>query len=137
MQFAGMNYLAIVVAAAAGFIFGALYGSAAAALGRKAAGLPDKTSKKRPAAVFYADAMTANLVMAWVLAGVIGHLGPGQVTLRNSIISAVFIWFGFIVTALTVTNTAALRRPVLSVIDGGRWLGTLMIMGAVIGAFGV
>jgi hypothetical protein len=81
--------------------------------------------------------MTAHLVMAWVLAGVIGHLGPGQVTLRNSIISAVFIWFGFIVTALTVTNAAALRRPMLSVIDGGRWLGTLMIMGAVIGAFGV
>ena len=36
----------------------------------------------------------ALVVMAWVLAGTIGHLGPGQVTLKNGIISALFIWAG-------------------------------------------
>jgi hypothetical protein len=29
------------------------------------------------------------------------------------------------------------RKPKLSVIDGGHWLAVLIVMGAIIGAFGV
>jgi hypothetical protein len=46
-------------------------------------------------------------VMAWVLAGMIGHLGPGQVTLRNGIISGLFAWLGFVATTLAVTRPMA------------------------------
>jgi len=38
--------------------------------------------------------------IAWMLAGVLGHLGAGQVTLRNGIISAAFLWFGFVLTTM-------------------------------------
>ena len=73
--------------------------------------------------------------MAWVLAGVIGHMGA--VTIRSGLISAGFVWFGFVVTTLAVNYAFSGRKPTLIVIDGGHWLGVLLIMGAVIGAFGV
>ena len=82
-------------------------------------------------------AALANLVMAWVLAGVIGHLGAGQVTIRNGMISRAFIWLGFVATTLAVNNAFAGRKPMLSVIDAGHWLGVLLVSGAVIGLFGV
>jgi hypothetical protein len=79
----------------------------------------------------------AELIMAWVLAGVIGHLGPGQVTLRNGVISGFFIWLGFVVTTLAVNYAFAGRKPMLTAIDAGHWLVALLLMGAIIGAMGV
>jgi ribosomal protein L3 len=75
--------------------------------------------------------------MAWVLAGMIGHLGPGQVTLRNGIISGLFAWLGFVATTLAVNNAYGRRTVNLTVIDAGHWLAVLLVQGAVIGAFGV
>jgi hypothetical protein len=70
-----------------------------------------------------------------VLAGVIGHLGA--VTLKNGIVSALFIWAGFVLTATATNNAYTGRKPMLTVIDAGHWLGVLVIMGAVIGVMGV
>ena len=81
-------------------------------------------------------AIVANLIMAWVLAGLIGHLGPGQATIRNGLISAGFCWLGFVVTTQSVNYAFTNRKPSLILIDSGHWLGVLLIMGAVIGAFG-
>ena len=75
--------------------------------------------------------------MAWVLAGTLGHLGPGQVTLKNGIISALFVWVGFVATTVAVNNAFGGRKPMLTVIDGIHWLGVLVIQGAIIGAMGV
>ena len=49
-------------------------------------------------------AALAQLVMAWVLSGVIGHLGTDQVTVTNGLISAGFIWVGFVATTLAVNH---------------------------------
>ena len=68
-------------------------------------------------------AFVADLIMAWMLAGVIGHLG--DVTIKNGVISAAFIWFGFVLTTLVVNNTFGMRSPKLTVIDGGHWLARL------------
>jgi hypothetical protein len=75
--------------------------------------------------------------MAWALAGVIGHLGVGQVTVRNGVISGLFAWLGFVVTTLAVNNAFGGRRVMLTAIDAGHWLVVLLIMGAIIGAMGV
>ena len=75
--------------------------------------------------------------MAWVLAGLIGHLGIGQVTFKNGVISAAFVWFGFVITTLAVNNSFAMRKPILIAIDGGHWLAVLLVMGAIIGLMGV
>ena len=80
-------------------------------------------------------AFVADLVMAWVLAGVLGHLGA--LTLRAGLISAALCWLGFVMTTLTVNNTFAHRDWRLLWIDGGHWLVALLLMGAIIGAMGV
>ncbi len=49
--------------------------------------------------------------MAWVLAGLIGHLGPGQVTVQNGIVSGAFIWLGFVATTIAVNNAFGRRKP--------------------------
>ena len=75
--------------------------------------------------------------MAWVLAGLIGHLGPGQVTIKNGIVSGAFIWFGFVMTTMLVNNSFGRRDWRLLLIDGGHWLMVLVVIGAIVGAFGV
>ena len=79
----------------------------------------------------------AELVMAWALAGVLGHLGPGQVTVSNGLVSGFFIWLGFVATTTSVNYAYPGRKLMLTIIDAGHWLGVLLIMGLVIGMFGV
>ena len=72
-----------------------------------------------------------------MLGGVLGHLGPGQVTLRNGVISAAFLWFGFVLTTMTVNYSFAGRDRRLLLIDTGNWLIVLVVIGAVIGSLGI
>ena len=73
--------------------------------------------------------------MAWVLAGVIGHLG--DITIGRSVVSAAFIWLGFVASAMTVNHRFQGAPWALTLIDAGHWLGVLIVMGLVIGLFGV
>ena len=82
-------------------------------------------------------AFAANVIIAWMLAGVLGHLGPGEVTVKNGVISAVFLWFGFILTTMVVNFNFSGRDKRVLLIDVGNWLIVLVVMGAVIGAIGV
>lgn len=85
----------------------------------------------------FAIAIAAQLVMAFVLAGVIGHLGPDQVTVSNALISAAIVWAGFVLTSMLVNHRFQGATIAHSVIDGIHWLGVLLIQGLVIGLFGV
>jgi hypothetical protein len=58
------------------------------------------------------------------------------VTLRNGIISAAFVWFGFVLTTMTVNYSVSGRDRRLLLIDLGNWLIVLLVIGAVIGAIG-
>jgi hypothetical protein len=136
MQFAGMNYIAIIVAAVTAFIFSAVYYTLLSKPWLKAAGIK-KDGGTKPAWLPFVIAIVANLIMAWVLAGTIGHLGIGQVTPKNGVISGAFIWFGFVATVIAVNNAFPGRKAMLTVIDAAHWLGVLLVMGAVIGLFGV
>jgi hypothetical protein len=137
MAFAGINHLAVLIAAMAGFVFGAAYYMGLSKQWLAAVGKTKEevTAKRSP--VPFIVSIVALLIMAWVLAGGIGHLGPGQVTLKNGVISALFMWLGFVITTLAVNNSFGQRRPILTVIDGIHWLGVLVIQGAIIGAMGV
>ena len=77
----------------------------------------------------------ADLAMAWVLAGMVGHLGA--VTIRSAEISALFAWGGFVLTTVLVNNAFSGRSYALTMIDAGHWLLTLIVMGAVIGWIGI
>jgi Protein of unknown function (DUF1761) len=143
VTFAGMNYLAVLIAAMIGWVLGALYYGALAKPWLDAQGRTMEEVRRHQAEqgatayIPYAAAFVAELIMAWVLAGVIGHLGIGQVTLRNGVISAAFLWFGFMLTTMAVNNLFGMRAMMLTVIDAGHWLLVMLTMGAIIGAMGV
>ena len=137
MAFAGINYLAVLIAAVAAFAFGAAYYISLSRPWLAAVGMTkEQMAAKRSPAPFIVS-IVALLVMAWVLAGSIGHLGPGQVTARNGVISGLFLWLGFVITTLSVNYAYGQRRPMLTVIDGIHWLGVLVVQGTIIGAMGV
>lgn len=50
----------------------------------------------------YVVAIVGYVVMSFTLAGLLGHLGPGQVPVANGVVSSGFVWFGFVLTAMTV-----------------------------------
>ena len=139
MQFAGLNLFAVVLAAVVSFMFGWLwYGVLFSKQWLNALGKTEKEMKAEgPSPTPFAIAFIAQLIMAWVLAGVIGHLGPGQVTFKNGVISAGMVWLGFVITTLAVNHTFQGTKRALTVIDGGHWLGVLLLQGSVIGLMGV
>jgi hypothetical protein len=141
MTFAGMNYLAIMISAVAAWLLGAAWYMTLSNPWRTALGMtPEQMEecKNRPHSYLpFIYAFVGALIMAWVLAGLIGHLGAGQVTLKNGLISGLFCWFGFVITTMWVNNSFGMRNPMLAVIDGGYWLLVLAVMGAIIGWMGV
>jgi hypothetical protein len=139
MEFAGLNYIAIMVAGVASFAFGSVYYMTLAKRWMAALGKSEEQIKAdggmKPA-VFVVTAI-AQFIMAWVLAGIIGHLGTGQVNPVNGLISGAFVWFGFVLTTQLVNHGYQGATKSLTVIDCGHWLGVLLVQGLVIGLFGV
>jgi len=137
MDFAGMNHLAIPLAAVASYAFGSVWYMTLAKPWMAALGKTEADLKAGPQVRPFVMAFVMQLLMAWVLAGLIGHLGTGQVTLANGVISAAFCWAGFVLTTLVTNHGFQDAKGMLTVIDGGHWLGVLLIQGAVIGAMGI
>jgi hypothetical protein len=136
MAFAGINYWAVAVAAIVGYVAGALWYWALGKPWMAAQGFTAESMTSQSPVPFII-AFVANVVMAAMLAGVIGHLGVGQVTFLNGVVSAAFLWFGFVLSTIA-TNYGFARRPLkLLVIDAGHWLAVLVLQGAVIGLMGV
>jgi hypothetical protein len=63
-----------------------------------------------------------------------GHLA--NVTVRGGIISAFFVWAGFVLTTTTVNQIFRGTALSVTLIDVGNWLAVLVVMGVIIGAFG-
>ncbi|HOV04018.1 MAG TPA: DUF1761 domain-containing protein [Hyphomicrobiales bacterium] len=135
MVHAGTNYLAVLVAAIVGFGVGAVWYGILGKQWMKVVGLDEDPARRRDPMPFVI-AGVADLVMAFVLAGAIGHLGPGQVTVFNGVVSAAILWTGMVATTVAVNNAFAQRPWRLTVIDAGHWLAVLVAMGIVIGVFG-
>jgi hypothetical protein len=134
MTHAGTNYLAVIVAAAAAWAWGAAWYGILGRRWMQAARIDPTAVTTRPGPSILS--FVADLVIAFVLAGAIGHLGIGQVTLRNGVISGLIIWAGFVATVLTVNHRYQGFGWDLTLIDGGHWLGVMLIAGAIIGWWG-
>jgi hypothetical protein len=140
MHFAGLSLFAIVLAAVVSFMFGWLwYGILFPKQWMAAAGKTEADLKAQggPTPTPFVISFVALLVMAWVLAGVIGHLGTGAITLRSGVVAGALMWLGFVATTLAVNHTFQGAKPILTLLDGGHWLGVLLLQGAVIGWLGV
>ena len=132
MEFAGINYLAVLVAAIAGFAVGMGWYMTLGNAWMAALGKTQDELKPRPAPFIITG--IALLVMAYVLAGMIGHMG--EVTIRSGVISAAFAWAGFVATTIAINYAFQGAKSKLWLIDAGHFLAVLLVMGAVIGAFG-
>ena len=139
MIFAGINHLAVIIAAVVAWLVSAGWYMSLGRIYQAAQGkTPEqcKVDMKKPGAFLpFIYAFIGNLVIAWMLAGVLGHLG--QVTLKNGVITGAFLWFGFILTTMVVNFCFSGRDKRLLLIDLGNWLIVMVVMGAVIGAVGV
>jgi uncharacterized membrane protein len=140
-QLQNLHALAIVVAAVAAWIFGAVYYGV---LGRKwieAQGKTMEQCKAENAGKSTAVKVTpfvlsfiAELLMASALSGIMFHIGI--YTLRAGAFSGFMCWLGFVLTAIAVNNAYSSRTIALTVIDAGHWLGVLVVIGAILGLFG-
>ncbi len=139
---AGMNILAIIGAGVAAWLVGAIYYTVLAKSWVAAQGLTIEQHKAMMDAkrgtihawLPFALSFIADLVMACVMSGLIGHIGA--YSLRGGMISAAFVWVGFVLTTLLVNNAFAGRRYMLTVIDTIHWLLALLVIGAIIGVWG-
>ena len=140
-QLQNLHALAIVVAAVAAWIFGAVYYGV---LGRKwieAQGKTMEQCKAENAGKSTAVKVTplvlsfiAELLMASALSGIMFHIGI--YTMRAGAFPGFMCWLGFVLTTVIVNNAYSFRRVSLTAIDTGHWLGVLVLMGAILGWFG-
>jgi hypothetical protein len=131
----------ILVAAIAAWLFGAVYYTALGKRWMAAQGLtPEQCKAERVGKSAFALALpfvlsfVATFIMGVVLYGIMTH--SGLFYARAGAISGAFCWFGFVLTTITVNNAYAGRRASLTVIDAVHWLFVLVIIGAIVGAFG-
>ncbi len=134
-----INFLAVFAAAIASWIAGAVWygilGKAwIAALGWTADDMKGPDGKPKIPVGPMVLTFFAQLLMALMLAGIVGHLGAPS--LPNGMISGALVWLGFVVTTITVNNAFQRKKPMLAVIDGGHWLAVLVVQGVVLGLMG-
>jgi hypothetical protein len=138
MASASVNWLSIVVAAVAAWLFGAVYYTALskpwlAAMGKTLEQCKAEQAAKSGIAKVapFILAFVGDVIIAWALYGILAHLNA--FTMRGGVISGALLWFGFVLTTMTVNNAFAGRTAKLTAIDGAGWLGALVIIGAIVG----
>ena len=130
MHVTGISYTAVLLASIASFIFGGLWYGVFAK--QRTGG--DGSDTGGLTAMPFVIAFIAQLVMAWMLAGILLHVTRGGIplSLRNGLISAALIWVGFVMTSLSASHALQGTRFKATLIDGGHWLGVLLIQSAVL-----
>src|SRR5664279_3877526 len=132
MGFANVNFLSVVIAAVAAWIFGAIYYTTLgkvwmAAQGKTAESCKAEFAAKSGIAKFTPSVLSfvGALITGFVIYGILTH--SGLWSLRAGIITGAFCGFGLVLTTVVINNAYAGRKPMLSLIDCGHWLGALMI----------
>lgn len=136
----GASLITILAATVASWIFGAIwYG----VLGKKwmaATGLTQEQIKGesgRPSMAPFVISFILEFVMAYMLAVLLLHSAENGIGLPTALMAAFFIWLGFIFTTQTINYSYSMRPLMLSVIDGGHWLGVLLVQAAVMSLMGL
>jgi len=141
MAFLSVNWVSIVLAAVAAWLFGGIYytslsGPWLAAMGKTLEQCKAEQESKSAIgkAAPFVLAFAGELIIAWAIYGILLHMNT--FTLRAGLISAAACWFGFVLPTITVNYAFGGRRPMLIVIDSASWLGAMLIIGAIVGWFG-
>lgn len=141
MAFVSVNWLSILIAAVAAWLFGGAYYTALskpwlAAQGKTLEQCQAEQAGKSSAAKAapFVLVFVGEIVIAWALYGILVHMNT--FTLRGGVISSVLCWFGFVVPTMAANNAFGGRKPMLTVIDSVAWLGAFVIIGAIVGWMG-
>lgn len=135
-----INYIAVVVAMVSSMVVGAvwysmgIFGSTWAKLAKV-----DMTDKNRDLVKPMVTTIVVSFLTAYVLAHVtyLSNHFFGNSFLQDALSTAFWVWLGF-TAARFITHDAFEGRPTkLTVINIGNELVTLMVMGLIIGLFGV
>jgi hypothetical protein len=141
MSIFAVNYWAVLVAAIAAWLLGAGWYMALAKPWMAAHGWNSEADMLGPSGktspVPFITSFVAELIMAWVLFGILWHVGGGKFTIGNGIVSAVLVWLGFVATTIGVNYAFSKKPLMLTVIDAGHWLAVLVLMGMILGAWGM
>jgi hypothetical protein len=136
-----VNLLSVFVGAIAAWIFGAIYYTVLgrvwmAAQGKTAESCKAEFAAKSGLAKFvpFILSFVGALIMGVTIYGILTH--SGLWSWHAGIVTGAFCWFGFVLTTVVINNAYAGRRVMLSVIDSVHWLGALVIIGGIIGAWG-
>src|SRR5437762_13829189 len=135
MMLSTANFIVIVIAAVAAWVFGAAWYMPLgkvwlAAQGRTMEEMQAANAGKSTVAKAFPFVLSfiAEIVMAWAMYGLLFHMG--SFSARRGVIAGALIWFGFVLTTVAVNNAYPGRKVMLTVIDAGHWLGALLIIGA-------
>src|SRR5260370_26774688 len=97
MTFGCVNFWASLIAAVVAWLAGGVWYTTLGKPWMAAQGFTPETlaaAKERPGAYLpFIYSFVADLVMAWALAGIIGHMG--QVTIKYGVITGALRWLGF------------------------------------------
>jgi len=130
-----INYVAVLCAALAAWVFGAIWYTALAAPWKAALGWTAEQIKTTKAQIPVGPmilSFIAELVMAAMLALFLRAFE--QPTIAIGAVVGAHCWLGFVITTIAVNNAYASRKIALTVIDSAHWLGVLVIEGIVLGA---
>ena len=121
MSFTHGNIVSILVAAVAAWIFGGIYYTGLGKWWMAAQGKTVEQCKAEQAgksavamAAPFVLVFLAEIIMAWVLYGILVHLN--MFTVRAGLISGALCWLGFVVTTIASNNAFSNRKAMLTVI---------------------
>lgn len=129
----GVNWLGIVVAAVAGFAFGAAWYTALSGPWLAALGKTKQEIRQGGSPLPFVIAALAQLVMAYMLACAV--IWRGDVGVGAAMTTGFLVWLGFVLTTMAVNHGFQGSSRRLTLIDAGHWLGVLLVQGLVIGLF--
>jgi hypothetical protein len=139
--FAGLTIWALPLAATIAFLFGGLWYGLLSKPWMRAARLDEKQIEAGGGQTPTLLVLTwlCLFVMAWVFAGVLLHMAKSgmPVGTTTGLISAAMLWLGFVMPVLILSHRYQMQSWSLTLIDGGYWLGVLVILGAILGRFGL
>lgn len=127
-----MEYLCILGAAVAAWLFGALWYTVLGKQYQTALGLnPDDCKDKKMPLTPLLVCFVAELVMALALCYVLARMSV--VGWSWGAMAGAIIAIGVVVPTVVVNNIFPGRKPALSLIDGAHWIGVIVIESTILG----
>lgn len=128
-----INHLSMVAAAVASFVFGSVYYGVLGQAWMTALAKTEEELKPTPSAMTFFMTFICLLVIAYTLMGTLWHMVGPEPTVFQGLISGGLLWAGIVLTTQIVNHRFQNQTWALTVIDGGHWLGVLLIQGTVLG----